>query len=440
MAKSRPVIVIIGAGFGGLQCALKLRKHPVDVVLIDRRNHHLFQPLLYQVATAALSPSDIAYPIRRTFRKSPNVMVALGEVTEIDLVNRTYGGDGHTFPYDYLVIAVGATHSYFGKPEWEKYAPGIKTLEDAIEVRKRMLIAFEEAEYEADEESRKAKLTFVIVGGGPTGVEMAGALREIAADDFQRDFKNIDTKTTQIILLQGGDRLLPGMDPKLSARAKHDLEAMGVNVRPDARVTNIDADGVWIGDEQVRASNVLWAAGVQASPLLKALGVPLDKAGRVIVNPDLSVPNQPRVFVVGDAAAVIDPETKQPVPGLAPAAMQMGRFVAKTIIDDINRPDGARLGSPTQPRPAFKYVDKGTLATIGVRRAVADIRGWKFGGFFAWAMWCLIHVMFLISFRNKLAVMWNWFEQYLTGSREVRLITGNYRLNLKKVRKPNMSS
>ncbi len=398
----------------------------MDVVLIDRRNHHLFQPLLYQVATAALSPADIAYPIRRIFRKSPNVYVALGEVEHVDLAAKRYGAGDQSFPYDYLVVAVGATHSYFGHPEWEKFASGLKTIEDATGIRRRLLLAFEEAEYEADEEARRAKLTFVIVGGGPTGVEMAGAMREIAANDIQRDFRHIDTKTTQIILLQGGDRLLPGMDPKLGERAKHDLEAMGVQVRLNARVTNIDADGVWIGDEQLKSNNVLWAAGVQASPMLKTLGVPQDKSGRVQVGPDLSVPGHPEAFVIGDAAAVTDPRSKHPVPGLAPAAMQEGRYVARLIAAELN---GAKPA-----REPFHYVDKGTLATIGVRRAVADIKGLKFGGFFAWLTWSLVHLTFLISFRNRIAVMFNWIEQYFSGSRDARLITGETRMQIKKLR------
>jgi NADH dehydrogenase len=426
MPAKRPVVVIIGGGFGGLKCALNLRKQPVDVVLIDKKNHHLFQPLLYQVATAALSPADIAYPIRRIFRKAPNVHVALGEVEQVDLAAKTYGGQGETFNYDYLVLAVGATHSYFGHPEWAQFAPGLKTVEDATNIRRRLLLAFEEAEYEADDEARRAKLTFVIVGGGPTGVEMAGAMREIAANDIQRDFRHIDTKTTQIILVQGGDRLLPAMDPKLGERAKHDLEAMGVKVRLNARVTNIDADGVWIGDEQLKAHNVLWAAGVQASPLLKTLGVPQDNAGRVQVGPDLSVPGHAEVFVIGDAAAVTDPKTNQPVPGLAPAAMQEGRYVAKLIAAELN-------GSKSTREP-FHYVDKGTLATIGVRRAVADIAGLKFGGLFAWLMWALVHLFFLVSFRNRIAVMFNWVEQYFSGSREARLITGDTQMNIKKLR------
>jgi NADH dehydrogenase len=426
MPAKRPVVVVIGAGFGGLQCALHLRKQPVDVVLIDRRNHHLFQPLLYQVATAALSPADIAYPIRRIFRKSPNVFVALGDVEQVDLAAKTYGGQGEIFNYDYLVLAVGATHSYFGHPEWEKFAPGLKTIEDATGIRRRLLLAFEEAEYEADEEARRAKLTFVIVGGGPTGVEMAGAMREIAANDIQRDFRHIDTKTTQIILVQGADRLLPSMDPKLGDRAKRDLESMGVKVRLNARVTNIDADGVWIGEEQLKSNNVLWAAGVQASPLLKTLGVPQDKSGRVQVGPDLSVPGHPEVYVIGDAAAVTDPKTNQPVPGLAPAAMQEGRYVAKLI--------AAELGGAKPTREPFHYVDKGTLATIGVRRAVADIAGLKFGGLFAWLAWATVHLFFLVSFRNRLAVMFNWIGEYFSGTRDARLITGETRMQIKKLR------
>jgi len=427
MSERTPVVVVIGAGFAGLKVVLGLRKAPVRIILVDKHNYHLFQPLLYQVATAALSPADIAYPIRRIFRKQANVAVAMGDVQVIDLAKKEFGNAETRVPFDYLVVAVGSTHSYFGHEEWHTMAPGLKTIDDATEIRKRVLLAFEEAEYEADEEARRAKLTFVVVGGGPTGVEMAGALREIAANDIQRDFRSIDTKTSRILLVQGGDRLLPSFPQKLSDRAKADLEAMGVEVRLNARVTKVDDEGIWIGDERLRANNVIWAAGVQAPPLLKTLCVPLDKSGRVIVNPDCSVPGNPNVFVIGDAAAITDPATNQPVPGLAPAAMQMGRFVAKIIRSEV--------GSPTPPpRPAFHYVDKGTMATIGTRRAVADIKGFRFGGLFAWVLWSIIHLTFLISFRNKLWVMLNWMYQYFTMGREARLITGKAELKLHTVR------
>jgi NADH dehydrogenase len=429
MAK-QPLVAVIGAGFGGLKLVQGLRKTPVRITLIDRHNYHLFQPLLYQVATAALSPADIAYPIRRIFRSQENVQVVLGDVTHVDLAASTFGGDRATIKYDYLVLACGSTHSYFGHDEWKDIAPGLKTVDDATTIRRRMLLAFEGAEYEADEEARIAKLTFVVIGGGPTGVEMAGALREIAVKDIPKDFRHIDTKMARIILVQGGDRLLPAFPSALSERAKRDLESMGVQVRLNSRVTNIDTDGIWIGDERLLAANVLWAAGVQAPEVMKSLGVPTDLSGRVIVNGDLSIPGHPNAFVIGDAAAVKDAKTGKQVPGLAPAAMQMGKFVAKII--------AAEAGSTSPPpRPEFHYVDKGTMATIGTRRAVADIKGFKFAGFFAWTLWSLIHLTFLVSFRNKLWVLLSWIYQYLTNGREARLITGEVRMKLKSVRNEN---
>jgi NADH dehydrogenase len=428
----KPTIVIIGAGFAGIQAAKGLRRSDANVILIDRHNHHVFQPLLYQVATAGLSPADIAYPIRRIFRSQKNVAVGMGEVKKIDLAGqRIYFNSEEQLRYDYLVVAAGATHSYFGKESWQQFAPGLKSLDDATEIRKRVLIAFEEAEYEADEASRRAKLTFVVIGGGPTGVEMAGALREIAAQEIQRDFRNIDTTTSRIILLQGGDRLLPAMHPKLSARAKNDLEKMGVIVRLNARVTDMDATGLWIGTERLDCQNMIWAAGVQAAAVNQTLGVELDKAGRVVVGPDLTIAGHDNVFVVGDAANVTDPKTKQPVPGLAPAAMQMGRYVAKVIGNEVARrgaavarPQGGHAAAGPVGRPAFHYLDKGALATIGKAHAVAEIRGWRFTGLFAWLLWCFIHVMFLISFRSKLFVIFGWMYDYLFNSREARLITG----------------
>jgi NADH dehydrogenase len=423
----RKRVIVIGAGFGGMNCVKGLSSSKLDVILIDRHNYHLFQPLLYQVATAALSPADIAYPIRRVFRTQRNVRVALGEVEHIDLAKSEIIGDDAAVIYDYLVVAVGSTHSYFGHPEWSKIAPGLKTVDDATQIRRRLLLAFEEAELEQDPESRRAKLTFVVVGGGPTGVEMAGALREIAAKDIQRDFRNIDTTTTRVILIQGGDRLLPQFPEKLSARAKRDLEALGVEVRLDARVTNVDEKGVWIGDEQVLAENVIWAAGVQPPPILKTLGVEQDRSGRIKVSPDLSIPGHPNVFVVGDAANITDPKTNEPVPGLAPAAIQMGKHVAKIIRDEVER------GVPVSSRPPFRYKDKGTMATIGKRRAVADINGFRFAGFLAWATWSLVHIMFLIGFRTKLFVMMGWIYDYVFNNREARLITGDVKLKVRKL-------
>jgi NADH dehydrogenase len=352
--------------------------------------------------------------------------VVLGEVDRDDLAAQQVCGSGVCVDFDYLALCVDATHSYFGKEDaWRPIAPGLKDLDDATQIRRRVLLAFEEAELEDDEASRRAKLTFVVIGGGPTGVEMAGALREIAANDIQRDFRNIDTGTSRVILLQGGDRLLPAFPTELSERAKHDLEAMGVEVRLKARVTDVEEGGVWIGEEFVPAENVIWAAGVQAPKLLGTLGVETDKSGRVVVGPDLSVPGHPNVFVLGDAAAAKDSKSGQPVPGLAPAAMQMGRYVGDVIRDAITR------GVTPSSREPFHYVDKGTLATIGKRRAVADIRGWKFGGIIAWLLWSLVHISFLIGFRSKIFVMAGWVYDYVVHGREARLITGSYKRRLR---------
>lgn len=419
-------MIVIGAGFAGIHVVRGLRKVPIDISLVDQHNYHLFQPLLYQVATAALSPADIAYPIRRIFRSQANVAVVLGTVEKIDLANRQVCGNEVCVDFDYLAICVGATHSYFGKKDlWQPLAPGLKDVDDATSIRRRVLLAFEEAEVETNEEARQAKLTFVIVGGGPTGVEMAGALREIAARDIYKDFRHINTQTTRIILVQGADRLLPQFDPALSQRALNDLRAMGVEVRLGARVTNIDEEGVWIGGEQLRAKTVVWAAGVQAPKLLSTIGVKTDHAGRVEVLPDLSLPGHPNVFVLGDAANVKDPVTGREVPGLAPAAIQMGEYVAKIIRAEVSAPAGA-----SARRPPFHYHDKGILATIGTHRAVADIRGWKFGGRFAWLLWSMVHISFLIGFRNKFFVMAGWIYEYFTHGRGARLITGSFKMQI----------
>jgi NADH dehydrogenase len=428
---TRKRLIIIGAGFAGINLARKLRHAPIDIILVDKHNYHLFQPLLYQVATAALSPADIAYPIRRIFRRQKNVQVVLGTVEKIDLEHQQVCGGDVCMNFDYLAVCVGATHSYFGKENaWRDLAPGLKDLDDATQIRRRVLLAFEEAELEQDEASRRAKLTFVVIGGGPTGVEMAGALREIAAKDIQKDFRHIDTSTSRIILLEGDKRLLAQLDPTLSERARRDLKAMGVDVRLNSRVTNIDEAGVWIGDEHLAAQNIIWAAGVAAPKILGSLGVPQDRSGRVIVNGDLSVPNHPNVFVLGDAANARDGKNGNPIPGLAPAAIQAGKYVAKIIRDDLR-------GAPVEQRKSFHYRDKGVLATIGTRKAVADIRGWKFGGVFAWLMWSLVHITFLIGFRNRLFVMAGWIYDYFANNREARLITGTFQM---KVRDPRRSS
>lgn len=439
MAERVPNIVVVGAGFAGLKVVQGLKKARANVALFDRHNYHLFQPLLYQVASAALSPADIAFPIRRIFRKQCNVQVVMAEVESIDLDRKTIHSQGVDQDYDYLVVCAGSTHSYFGKDEWAKLAPGLKTVDDATAIRKRILTAFEEAENELDEASRRAKLTFVIVGGGPTGVELAGALREIAVNDIQRDFRNIDTSSARVMLVEANDRLIKQFDPKLSERAKSDLERMGVEVRLGGRVTEVDESGLRIGEgERIDTPNVFWAAGVQAASITKTLkGVELDRAGRVKVLPDLSVPGHPEVFVCGDLASVEDVKKKSPVPGLAPAAMQMGKHVAKLLREEV-----ARGPKPPAQREAFEYWDKGTMATIGKNKAVADIQGFKFGGFIAWVMWSLIHVMFLVSFRNKLAVMATWGWNYLFNGRPARLITGKQLPRIRKVRDvtPNVTA
>jgi len=415
----RARVIVIGGGFAGLSAARKLRKTDAAITLIDRHNYHLFQPLLYQVATAALSPADIAQPIRRIFRKDENVTVLLGEVTEIDLDNRVVRFTAGERRYDYLIVAAGATHSYFGNDHWRQEAPGLKTIDDALEIRRRVLLAFEEAEQEADEASRRAKLTFVVVGGGPTGVELAGALKEIAAQSIPRDFRHIDTTTTRVILIEANDRLLKSMAPELSARALGDLESMGVEVMLNHRVTDVDEVGVMVGGERLPAENIFWAAGVKASGLAAQLGVELDSAGRAPVATDLSLPDRPQVFVVGDLASVTDSVTGKPVPGLAPAAMQMGRFVARVIGSELKtgRIDRSR-------RPAFHYLDKGTMATIGKARAVAEIGRLKFGGWLAWLTWSVVHILFLVTFRSKVFVGLSWVWNYLVNSKGARLITG----------------
>jgi len=423
-----PNVIVVGSGFAGMHVCKGLRKTPVNIALFDRNNYHLFQPLLYQVATASLSPADIAFPIRAIFRQQKNVDCVLAEVTNVDLAKKCIFAGDLCVDYDYLVIAAGATHSYFGHEEWAKVAPGLKHVEDAIEIRKRILLAYEEAEHEMDEAARRAKLTFVVVGGGPTGVELAGALREIAVEQIQRDYRNIDTATARVILVEANDRVLKQFAGELSEKAKQTLQNMGIELRLNGRVTQIDDGGVCVGDERISANNVFWAAGVRANPLGKTLGVPLDRAGRVSVNPDLSVPGYPNVFVIGDLAAATDANTKQPVPGLAPAAMQMGDYVAKIIRQEV------RAHVKVEDRQPFTYWDKGTMATIGKARAVADIRGWKFSGLFAWLMWSFVHLMFLISFRSKVIVMINWIWTYIFDNKGARLITGDFKPRITQMR------
>ncbi|MFP3882041.1 MAG: NAD(P)/FAD-dependent oxidoreductase [Actinomycetota bacterium] len=398
----RPRVVIVGAGFAGLNAAKALKGADVDVTIIDRRNFHLFQPLLYQVAMAALNPSDIAFPIRSVFRRQANVVrVLLGEVTEIDLDRRQLTVDGEVVEYDYLVVATGATHSYFGNDDWEPLAPGLKTVEDALTMRARVLKAFERAE--ADPSDAERLLTFVVVGAGPTGVELAGALEEIAVHALGDEFDVVDPATARVILVEGADRVLPPYPESLSASAQRQLESLGVEVKTNALVSEIDERGVTLSDgERIEAGTILWAAGVQASPLGEHLGE-VDRAGRVLVEPDLSLKDHPEVFVVGDLAAV------EGVPGVAPAAIQMGRHVGRLIRTGIRKP--------------FKYQDKGSLATIGRARAVADMKSLRFGGFPAWFAWLAIHIWYLIGFRNRLWVLAGWAWNYLTFRRGARIIT-----------------
>lgn len=418
----------MGGGFGGLEAAKALAKSSAEVTILDRRNHHVFQPLLYQVATAALSPADIAAPIRGVMRDQANCRVVLGEVKGVDLEHRHLHFEGGSIEYDYLVLAAGATHSYFGHPEWEAVAPGLKSLEDATEIRRRILLAFEDAEYEGSEEARRSALTFAIVGGGPTGVELAGAIKEIAAQTIPRDFRHIDTRTTRVLLLEGGDRLLAGFHPESSARAKRDLEQMGVEVRLNTLVTQVSEGGVSIGEEFLPVRNVLWAAGVQASPLTRSLDVPLDRAGRVLVEPDLSVPGHPQVFVVGDMAAAKSADTGKPVPGVAQGALQGGKHVGRILARELAGDADAMA------RPAFSYNDKGSMATIGKARAVAEIKGQRFSGLLAWLLWSVIHVLFLIEFRDRIIVITNWIWNWFVSSRGARLITGDARLTLREIR------
>lgn len=409
-----PHIVLIGGGFGGLAAAQALADSPVRITLIDRRNHHLFQPLLYQVATAALNASDIARPIRRILRHQANCEVILGEVESIDRLARKVVLDEGEIAYDYLIVASGATHSYFGHDAWEHDAPGLKTIEDALEIRRRVLVAYEAAERESDSEIVHEWMTFVIVGGGPTGAELAGALAEISRRVLARDFRRVDPKRARIILIEGTPRVLPALTPESSASAQRQLERLGVEVITSAMVTGIDDRGVTHVGGLIPTRTVIWAAGVAASSLGKSLGVPLDRVGRVIVNPDLSVPGAPEVFVIGDLALILGSDGR-PVPGLAPAAMQEGRHAARNVIRAIR---GERL------KP-FSYIDKGTLATIGRGAAVAEIGRLRLSGFLAWMAWLFIHIFYLIGFRNRFMVLAGWAWVYLRNESGARLITGD---------------
>jgi NADH:ubiquinone reductase (H+-translocating) len=422
--QTRPKVLIVGGGFAGLEAAKSLAKAPVDVILIDRRNHHVFQPLLYQVATASLSPADISSPIRRVLRNVKNCRVVLAEVTGVDVAAKQLRLGRVRLPYDYLLLAAGASHSYFGRDEWATLAPGLKSIEDATEIRRRMLLSFESAEYEASPAARQAALTFAVIGAGPTGVELAGSIKEIAMKTIRKDFRSIDTRETRVILFEGLDRVLPPFPPELSARAQADLEKMGVEIRLKAMVTNITPQGLSIGEEFVPTRNVFWAAGVKASGLGKALGVETDRAGRVVVGPDLSVPGHPEIFVLGDMAAAKSADTGKPIPGVAQGALQGGAYAAKCVASEV-----AGRTTPAERQP-FSYWDKGSMAVIGKNKAVAQVGNWKIGGFLAWLMWGAVHILFLVGFRNRAAVVFNWVLNYLVNARDARLITGDARLHI----------
>ena len=412
----RPHVVIVGGGFGGLYAARALAGRPVRVTLLDRRNHHLFQPLLYQVATAALNPSDIATPLRAILRRAANVTVLLAEVESVDLAARRLVLDGDPMEYDALVLAAGAGHSYFGHDDWEPLAPSLKTLEDALEIRRRVLVAYEEAEREQDRAEQRALLTSVVIGGGPTGVELAGALAEISRETIARDFRLIDPTKARIVLLEGGPRLLAAFPDPLPARAAAALTRIGVEVRTGATVTRVTPDAVWIGGEQIRARTVLWAAGVAAAPLTRTLGVPLDRAGRVLVERDLSIPGHPEAFAIGDLCALTG-DDGHPLPGLAPVALQQGRAAARNVLHRL-------AGEPTEP---FRYHDRGSMATIGRAAAVAVVGRFRLSGLIAWLAWLFVHIAFLIGFRNRFLVLFQWAWAYITWQRGARLITRPWR-------------
>jgi NADH dehydrogenase len=412
MAQQRPQVVIVGAGFGGLEAAKGLRRAPVDITVLDWQNHHCFQPLLYQVATAALSPAEVAWPIRHILRTERNVTVLMAEVTGVDTAERRVLTDSGPVAYDFLILATGATHSYFGHDEWEQVAPGLKRIEDALHIRRELLIAFEQAEVAKDAAERRRLLTFVIVGGGPTGVEMAGAIAEIARHTMVKDFRRIDPSTAKIILVEAGPRILPAMPEDLSEYAARALMRMGVEVMTSTRVTECHAGGVDLEDGRIDARTLVWAAGVVASPAAVWLNAAHDRAGRVVVEKDLSVPGHPEIFVVGDTASV-QRDDGSPVPGVAPAAKQMGRYVGKLI--------AARLaGKSTQP---FRYRHMGDLATIGRRAAIVSFHGLKLKGFIAWLFWGVAHIYFLIGLKNRFIVAFTWFWDFITFNRGARLIT-----------------
>ena len=412
-SQSMPRVVIIGAGFAGLTAAKGLGKAPVDVVVIDQHNYHLFQPLLYQVATAGLSPAEVASPIRQILRGQSNTTVMLAKVSGVDLARKEVIAEERRIGFDRLIVATGARHAYFGHNEWEKHAPGLKRIDDATYLRRRILLAFEKAETETDAEERRRLLNFVVVGAGPTGVEMAGAIAELARKALAADFRAIDPSKARIVLIEAGPRTLPSFDPSLSAAAMRALEKLGAEVRLGGAVTSVDADGVVVAGQRIEARTVIWAAGVMASPAGNWLSAETDHAGRVIVDQDLTLPGRPDIFVIGDAASARNADGK-PLPGIAPVAKQQGAYVANRIVAELQG----------KVSPPFRYRDSGSLATIGRKNAVAQIGGLRLSGFLAWLVWCVAHIYFLIGFRNRLAVILNWAWNYLTFQRGARLITG----------------
>jgi NADH dehydrogenase len=415
MTASLPHVVIVGAGFGGLEAARGLDGAPVRVTVVDRRNHYLFQPLLYQVATATLSPADIAYPIRSILRRQRNADVVLAEVVGVDPARRVVAlRDGATLSYDTLVVASGARHAYFGHEDWEGRAPGLKNLEDALEIRRRILLAFEEADRETDPERRQRLLTFAIVGGGPTGVELAGAIAEIADHVLVDDFRHIDPREARVVLIEAGPRILPSYSPKSSENAADELRRLRVEVRTGEPVTAVDDTGLVAGGRRLEAATVLWAAGVAASRVGSFLDAPLDKHGRVAVQPDLTVPGHPEIFVIGDLS-LFTHQGGHPLPGVSPVAMQQGRYVARAIRERL----AGRVERP------FHYLDKGTMAVVGRSAAVAEVLGLKLSGLAAWLAWCGLHIFYLIGFRNRFIVMFEWAWAYVSYQRGARLITGN---------------
>lgn len=423
---AKPKVVVIGGGFGGLNVVRGLKDTAVDILLFDQHNYHLFQPLLYQVATAELEPAGIATPIRQILKNQANVVVGLAEVERIDLARQLVYGRRGAIAYDYLVIATGVRPSYFGHHEYKAHAPGLKSIDDAQAIRQRILLAYEAAEWEADEAARRAKLTFVIVGGGPTGVELAGAISDAARYSLPKDFRRIHTETTRVILIEGGSRLAGGMPEAASRRIRQDLEEMGVEIHLNTLVTAVDEQGVTVGGERIEAENVFWAAGVEGVPLVKTLGVALDRAGRVVVGSDMAIPDHPNVFVIGDAAAATDAKTGQPVPGVAQGAIQTGKFVAKLIRQEVQN-------GPAPERPAFSYFDKGSMAIIGRGKGVTAVGKRTIGGFIGFLAWNALHALFLVGFRRKLVVSLAWFWNYVRHERAARIITGSPDAHMKKI-------